>query len=145
MVMFFIVNVFFFKQMTAYELRISDWSSDVCSSGLAEPGEIALAVRRPAAPGRGRHQRDEQQRCHQQALDGDEQQAVGMERPRVAVDQLEAQAGLGVVHVPGHQRRPRRRAERDRRSEEHPSELQSLMRISYAVFCLKNKNKKETY
>src|SRR3546814_9982689 len=31
-----------------------------------------------------------------------------------------------------------------RRSEEHTSELQSLMRISYAVFCLKNKNKKVT-
>src|SRR3546814_6212592 len=31
------------------------------------------------------------------------------------------------------------------RSEEHTSELQSLMRISYAVFCLKKKNKKESY
>src|SRR3546814_5006934 len=31
------------------------------------------------------------------------------------------------------------------RSEEHTSELQSLMRISYAVFCLKKKKKKETY
>src|SRR3546814_9764328 len=31
------------------------------------------------------------------------------------------------------------------RSEEHTSELQSLMRISYAVFCLKKKNKKEHY
>src|SRR3546814_9279804 len=31
-----------------------------------------------------------------------------------------------------------------RRSEEHTSELQSLMRISYAVFCLKKKNKKNT-
>src|SRR3546814_3346229 len=30
----------------------------------------------------------------------------------------------------------------ERRSEEHTSELQSLMRISYAVFCLKKKNKK---
>src|SRR3546814_2637185 len=29
--------VFFFKQKTAYELRISDWSSDVCSSDLIEP------------------------------------------------------------------------------------------------------------
>src|SRR3546814_4950127 len=29
---------FFFKQKTAYEMRISDWSSDVCSSDLAEPG-----------------------------------------------------------------------------------------------------------
>src|SRR3546814_4864684 len=33
-------------------------------------------------------------------------------------------------------------AERDVRSEEHTSELQSLMRISYAVFCLKKKKKK---
>src|SRR3546814_6039107 len=32
-----------------------------------------------------------------------------------------------------------------RRSEEHTSELQSLMRISYAVFCLKKKNNKNTY
>src|SRR3546814_3273617 len=31
------------------------------------------------------------------------------------------------------------------RSEEHTSELQSLMRISYAVFCLKNKNKENKY
>src|SRR3546814_997532 len=29
---------FFFKQKTAYEMRISDWSSDVCSSDLADPG-----------------------------------------------------------------------------------------------------------
>src|SRR3546814_6248675 len=29
--------VFFFKQKTAYEMRISDWSSDVCSSDLTEP------------------------------------------------------------------------------------------------------------
>src|SRR3546814_5125598 len=32
----------------------------------------------------------------------------------------------------------------DKRSEEHTSELQSLMRISYAVFCLKKKNKQHT-
>src|SRR3546814_2669095 len=30
--------IFFFKQKTAYEMRISDWSSDVCSSDLLEPG-----------------------------------------------------------------------------------------------------------
>src|SRR3546814_7762872 len=29
-----IISIFFFKQMTAYEMRISDWSSDVCSSDL---------------------------------------------------------------------------------------------------------------
>src|SRR3546814_5017582 len=34
--------------------------------------------------------------------------------------------------------------DRDLRSEEHTSELQSLMRISYAVFCLKKKNKTNT-
>src|SRR3546814_4519960 len=31
-----VTSVFFFKQKTAYELRISDWSSDVCSSDLVE-------------------------------------------------------------------------------------------------------------
>src|SRR3546814_9963554 len=36
------------------------------------------------------------------------------------------------------------RIEQDRRSEEHTSELQSLMRISYAVFCLKKKTNKRT-
>src|SRR3546814_3594512 len=38
----------------------------------------------------------------------------------------------------------RSQADRGHRSEEHTSELQSLMRISYAVFCLKKKKKKET-
>src|SRR3546814_2654562 len=38
--------VFFFKQKTAYEMRISDWSSDVCSSDLAE--RAMEAVRRDA-------------------------------------------------------------------------------------------------
>src|SRR3546814_5143422 len=35
------VYVFFFKQKTAYEMRISDWSSDVCSSDLRLPAEAA--------------------------------------------------------------------------------------------------------
>src|SRR3546814_3317131 len=39
----------------------------------------------------------------------------------------------------------RRANELDDRSEEHTSELQSLMRISYAVFCLKNKNSRHHY
>src|SRR3546814_9098883 len=39
-VMYFL---FFFKQKTAYEMRISDWSSDVCSSDLIEP--LAFRVR----------------------------------------------------------------------------------------------------
>src|SRR3546814_3416582 len=40
----------------------------------------------------------------------------------------------------GEPRRLRARGARDERSEEHTSELQSLMRISYAVFCLQKKN-----
>src|SRR3546814_5740942 len=36
MIVSFFVFVFFFKQKTAYEMRISDWSSDVCSSDLGE-------------------------------------------------------------------------------------------------------------
>src|SRR3546814_4462182 len=62
--------------------------------------------------------------------------------------------GMVVVHAPGDVAPVpadvdvlglRREHERiDRRSEEHTSELQSLMRISYAVFCLKTKNNKLT-
>src|SRR3546814_8147396 len=41
-----IVDVFFFKQKTAYEMRISDWSSDVCSSDLiARTEEAARTIR----------------------------------------------------------------------------------------------------
>src|SRR3546814_4915664 len=45
--MFFFV--FFFKQKTAYEMRISDWSSDVCSSDLVEDGGVERRAR-PSAP-----------------------------------------------------------------------------------------------
>src|SRR3546814_2557012 len=37
--------VFFFKQKTAYEMRISDWSSDVCSSDLNAPARHVIARR----------------------------------------------------------------------------------------------------
>src|SRR3546814_3985165 len=48
----------------------------------------------------------------------------------------------GALRHDPHNRLPRlRRGRRPSRSEEHTSELQSLMRISYAVFCLKKKNK----
>src|SRR3546814_3935848 len=45
--LFFFVFFFFFKQKTAYEMRISDWSSDVCSSDLSEwirEGEYSLSA-----------------------------------------------------------------------------------------------------
>src|SRR3546814_18772885 len=37
--------IFFFKQKTAYEFRISDWSSDVCSSDLRKPEDVDAALR----------------------------------------------------------------------------------------------------
>src|SRR3546814_3579576 len=40
--------MFFFKQKTEYEMRISDWSSDVCSSDLAEPVAVQIAGSDPA-------------------------------------------------------------------------------------------------
>src|SRR3546814_4537274 len=52
----------------------------------------------------------------------------------------EAPLGAGVQGKPAGDARPVHAADR-LRSEEHTSELQSLMRISYAVFCLKKKNK----
>src|SRR3546814_6214631 len=56
---------------------------------------------------------------------------------------------VAPIHAEGHRparapARPMRMDSRDERSEEHTSELQSLMRISYAVFCLKKKKKNET-
>src|SRR3546814_8138611 len=43
--LFMCLYFFFFKQKTAYEMRISDWSSDVCSSDLHEqPGVVTHAV-----------------------------------------------------------------------------------------------------
>src|SRR3546814_2038486 len=45
---------FFFKQKTAYEMRISDWSSDVCSSDLAAPAGRACEVRHLGAAHRTR-------------------------------------------------------------------------------------------
>src|SRR3546814_4359108 len=47
------VFFFFFKQKTAYEMRISDWSSDVCSSDLHLPGTIGGGVGDDVADGRG--------------------------------------------------------------------------------------------
>src|SRR3546814_7617569 len=55
--------VFFFKQKTAYEMRISDWSSDVCSSDLALP----------AAPGVEAGKADGAQRCDGQPENGNPQ------------------------------------------------------------------------
>src|SRR3546814_2191641 len=98
-------------------MRISDWSSDVCSSDLSQ----ALALGEPQPPD-----------AAERALRG---HLVHADRARgPAIGKAEA---VEFVEHPRH--RPGRKA--GDRSEEHTSELQSLMRISYAVFCLKNKKK----
>src|SRR3546814_10371907 len=125
---------FFFKQKTAYEMRISDWSSDVCSSDLQplDALELAIDLLRVAGQADRFDQRAALQRLagalHVQILD---------QRHLVAV-------GQHIAHRVAHLDRARRRAlggqlarRHPLRSEEHTSELQSLMRISYAVFCLK--------
>src|SRR3546814_3336582 len=114
------VLFFVFKQKTAYEMRISDWSSDVCSSDLAQPalhrlpnlfpGERQL----PSGPG---------------LPPPSEPSFPGMEPDLPAIEQPDELATSALHTV---------RSTQDR-SEEHTSELQSLMRSSYAVFCLKKK------
>src|SRR3546814_10830710 len=108
-----VVDFFFFKQKTAYEMRISDWSSDVCSSDLCATARSAF-------------------------------------RPGCSMPRKASPSATKWSRSP----RPRRRraasttaicATNQARSEEHTSELQSLMRISYAVFCLKKKKKITTH
>src|SRR3546814_1027034 len=114
-------------------MRISDWSSDVCSSDLQrDEARRFVAVFRP-------HTRN-----------ADDDHAVEMARdreivrrpPRLAAQPLErkdrdALQRLGnMEHAPAADVEVERGDMRAVRSEEHTSELQSLMRISYAVFCL---------
>src|SRR3546814_9469167 len=95
-------------------MRISDWSSDVCSSDLLS----AQAVRSRARWRRGRLWHLWQSRH------GRHHVAHAVPRSGDGPDSWPA-SGL----------------QRAGRSEEHTSDLQSLMRISYAVFCLKQKTK----
>src|SRR3546814_9941242 len=107
---------FFFKQKTAYELRISDWSSDVCSSDLIPVARklwLPIAVPIPAAAAR--------RRTIAKAL------AWGR---GVSLSRLVLRA---IVRNSGPLRS---------RPDEHTSELQSLMRNSYAVFSLNNNTHK---
>src|SRR3546814_3607557 len=127
---------FFFKQKTAYEMRISDWSSDVCSSDL--PGQ--REVRQGHRAGRGEHDAvplqdrdDPPARCQgDQAGREDRARSAGGVVGHVAGGLFRAAAEQELLHLGFEEGAVLR-------SEEHTSELQSLMRISYAVFCLKQK------
>src|SRR3546814_3605463 len=124
-VSFLCICFFFFKQKTAYEMRISDWSSDVCSSDLLSGGQkqrVGIARALAAKP---------------KILLCDEATSALDPQTTASVLQLLAEINrelkLTIVLITH---------EMDViRSEEHTSELQSLMRNSYAVFCLQKKNK----
>src|SRR3546814_2818889 len=127
-------------------MRISDWSSDVCSSDLLEKtwdlameiNDLPEAERADVAAAWNKFKASE-------LVDPSrtEQEAAGQLPPRKVF----------CTNIYGIQFNPEtkywipfRHGEIDlaKRSEEHTSELQSLMRISYAVFCLKKKKKKKT-
>src|SRR3546814_20063042 len=76
---------FFFKQKTAYEMRISDWSSDVCSSDLVDKQDVARAVRRV---GCGREQNG-LIGIGVTARAGVRQEAFRLERPEQAIERYE--------------------------------------------------------
>src|SRR3546814_8223042 len=132
-------------------MRISDWSSDVCASDLSPTVVMAVAPSFIAA----RRHFPAHLRPH-----GSPEESSVMEAGAALVEAL-VDAGVDTAFtVPGESFLPVLEALRHRRnrirlvsvrheaggtfaahgrSEEHTSELQSLMRISYAVFCLKKK------
>src|SRR3546814_5609290 len=128
-------------------MRISDWSSDVCSSDLALSIGIVAALSSPAV-GQGQRQcASHESALRQLALKyGEAVVAGGVVNGGTFLELLASPNGetWTILHI-----NPDGRAciagsgENWRRSEEHTSELQSLMRISYAVFGLKKKNKSE--
>src|SRR3546814_9753145 len=116
-------------------MRISDWSSDVCSSDLIVAGLEKDAV----AP------RDVGPQCQHSAAQGRLIFSAESDVPLGRVGQplaFEACTGIVKIDIVASIEISDRRCERQtiERSEEHTSELQSLMRISYAAFCLKKKN-----
>src|SRR3546814_9860654 len=130
------IVLFFFKQKTAYELRISDWSSDVCSSDLL-----------PQLPGAPPLSRIDTL-LHQSLAVTRQLQIDTLlrdESRRVDVDPHGAPILRGEFLAMGLSDAQRNTLRALGRSEEHTSELQSLMRTSYAVFCLKKKQNQHLY
>src|SRR3546814_10329398 len=111
-------------------MRISDWSSDVCSSDLRDDGGER---RRRLAAGNQIAAGDEN--LADPARDGRFDAGIAKVERREPFGRTRRR-NLRFTFTQGRGRHVRTR------SEEHTSELQSLMRISYAVFCLKKKKKK---
>src|SRR3546814_8724788 len=105
-------------------MRISDWSSDVCSSDLSILGGLL--------PDRGLSARTIW--VHPNVTIGSDIYDMSQKGGSVTNVTVRGQSHPNVTDLP---------MTRVGRSEEHTSELQSLMRISYAVFCLKKKKIKQ--
>src|SRR3546814_6919134 len=112
-------------------MRISDWSSDVCSSDLAQRDVVldSLLLQLAADQAGGERRRVDRH--------AEIEREIG-QRPDMVLVPVGDDDALQTVELAFDE------AEigQDHRSEEHTSELQSLMRISYAVFCLKKKKNK---
>src|SRR3546814_7669449 len=117
-------------------MRISDWSSDVCSSDLTQG--VACGDRsdnRAACPDHVRILGDCRARNRHRAW---RQMALALAGLRAACAGEGRDVAMRQLY-PLHERDGTRRSALVVRSEEHTSELQSLMRISYPVFCLTKK------
>src|SRR3546814_1852200 len=121
-------------------MRISDWSSDVCSSDLMPLARI-VAHEADGLDPLGAQLRDDAKRvdrafcrlatCHRNSIIIEDLESDIGARGHRGADRQQSAMLIGAVA----------KILEDMRSEEHTSELQSLMRISYAVFCLKKKKK----
>src|SRR3546814_7709724 len=121
---------FFFKQKTAYEMRISDWSSDVCSSDLradlllvSQYGFEFALIGGHGGLAHAMASLTSDAMSKSQAFPG----RVSFRSFMVSFSALSGSSASAPTT----------------RSEEHTSELQSLMRTSYAVFCLIKKKRKD--
>src|SRR3546814_3126886 len=122
-------------------MRISDWSSDVCSSDLSWKDRLISQspFRRPIefSPPHGRCAPD----CAQPQRRGNPPPPGSTRRRLPSPGSRPLQRRSFRLYPSPFAVPSDPRLSLDKRSEEHTSELQSLMRISYAVFCLKKKNK----
>src|SRR3546814_1387738 len=126
-------------------MRISDWSSDVCSSDLlADAGEgrgVAARVAGEIVVEIGvRVEVEDRHRAVASRRGLDEREG---HRMVAAEGERNVSILAHIGDVPADHRVVLRRVFGQRRSAEHTSELQSLMRISYAVFCLEKKTNRQ--
>src|SRR3546814_5709186 len=160
-----LVVCFLFKQKTAYDLRISDWSSDVCSSdrNTDKAPSYGAAITELKREGKlDRETAHRQVKYLNNVIEADHGKLKILTKPVRGFKSIPTAyatiKGFEVMRalrkgqarpwclqpgIRGEVRLVERAFGIGPRSEEHTSELQSLMRISYAVFCLKKKNKKK--